>query len=423
MSNGYEDLYPHLDKDDASDANIDGPDNDGLTNLQEFILGTNPTLADTDGDTIPDGVEDANQNGVVDPGESNPALADTDGDGVDDFIEIVFGSDFNDPQSAPETPISAINPGMILDNFDDGDPATANVGDNGGVQLVSNTAAAGHSIAEAGGILTINTGTGSSGNVGATSLTAIDFASATDGVRLTWEVDSLSARPQSNGLFLGISTGTDFYRNVDNLGIVFFGKAQTGSTTGFSIVRNDGDSPAGTIIDAGADIQQASLLDGITATLDITPDGFSYTLLNLKNTAGVDTVFTATRTWVEAGLPANFYTTLGANERLLTSVQRSTSVLNLNLTKIKAEKLPISPIELVAKLTLQNGNAAIALVWNSRDGETYRIERSEDLDDWTDVVATDIESTGDFTSFLHVDNQLPPSTNSKPRFFYRVVTE
>lgn len=423
MSNGFEDLYPHLDKDDPSDADVDGPDNDGLTNLEEFMLGTDPTLADTDGDTIPDGVEDANQNGVVDAGESDPALRDTDGDGVDDFVEVVFGFDFNDAGSVPEVPTAATNQGMIFDDFDNGDIATAVAGENGGVELVSNTAASGHSLAEAGGILTISTGTGSSGNVGAASLTAVDFVSAADGVRLTWVVDSLSGQPRSNGMFLGISTGTDFYRNVDNLGFVFFGKAQTGSTAGFSVVRNDGDSPSGTIIDAGADVELASLLDGFTATLDITPDGFRYTLQDLNNGSGEGATFAGASTWVEAGLPANFYTTLGANERLLTSVQRSTAVLNLEVSKIKAEKLPVRPIDLIAKLTTQDGDAAIALVWSSRDGESYRIERSEDLDDWSDVVASNIESSGSLTSFLHVDDQLPPAVDSKPRLFYRVVVE
>lgn len=35
----------------------DDPDGDGLTNLQEQFLGTNPTLTDTDGDLINDGLE------------------------------------------------------------------------------------------------------------------------------------------------------------------------------------------------------------------------------------------------------------------------------------------------------------------------------------------------------------------------------
>ncbi len=67
----------------GNNADLDD-DNDGLTDAQEISLGTDPLLTDSDGDGIDDGVEDTNQNGVVDAGETNPSLADTDGDGVND---------------------------------------------------------------------------------------------------------------------------------------------------------------------------------------------------------------------------------------------------------------------------------------------------------------------------------------------------
>ena len=59
----------------ACDPNAN-PDNDGLTNLQEYQLGTNPNNPDTDGDGIPDGME-------VQRG-TDPKNSDTDGDGVPD---------------------------------------------------------------------------------------------------------------------------------------------------------------------------------------------------------------------------------------------------------------------------------------------------------------------------------------------------
>lgn len=423
MSNGFEDLYG-LDKDDPNDANIDGPDGDGLTNLQEFNLGTDPTKADSDGDKRPDGVEDANQNGVVDASESDPTKRDTDNDGIDDLIENAFGTDFNDVNDFPRPAPNQAGQCLILDDFDNGNVATANVGDNGGVQLVNNSVAAGHSLSETGGLLTIDTGTGTSGNVGAASLTAIDFAGAAKGVRITWEISSISSRPQSNGLFLGFSTGTGFYRSADNLGLVFFGKSQTGSSSGFSIVRNESDSPVGIIVDAGDSLQLASLLDGFSATMDITPDGYSYTLTGLKNTAGEDSIFSNTQTWVEAGLAANLYSTFGNNERLLSSVQRDASaVVNMQLDKIKAEQMPDLLFQVIGDLTSESGTSAAALVWNSQAGETYRIERSEDLDDWSDVVATGIPSAGPQTTYLHEDSGLPPSVNTRTRWFYRVVVE
>ncbi len=82
----------------------DDADGDGLSDYNEFMLGTNPTLADTDGDGILDGKEDANNNGVVDTSETDPAKADTDNDGFDDFAERQLGSNPRDIASTPPLP-------------------------------------------------------------------------------------------------------------------------------------------------------------------------------------------------------------------------------------------------------------------------------------------------------------------------------
>ena len=49
---------------------------------------TSPVIADTDGDGLMDGEEDANRNGRLDPGETDPNNPDTDGDGLSDYDEI-----------------------------------------------------------------------------------------------------------------------------------------------------------------------------------------------------------------------------------------------------------------------------------------------------------------------------------------------
>ena len=58
-------------------------DGDGLTNIQEYILGTDPHNGDTDGDGLPDGQE-------MTIG-TNPLAADTDGDGLPDGWERSHG--------------------------------------------------------------------------------------------------------------------------------------------------------------------------------------------------------------------------------------------------------------------------------------------------------------------------------------------
>lgn len=79
-----------LNPNDPSDANQD-PDHDGLTNLQEYRLGTDPHNPDTDGDGLKDGDE------VI--RGTNPLLADTDGDGVPDGLEVKLGTNPLDPKS------------------------------------------------------------------------------------------------------------------------------------------------------------------------------------------------------------------------------------------------------------------------------------------------------------------------------------
>ena len=97
IANGFNPLDP-------SDAGQDA-DHDGLTNLQEYQLGTNPHNADTDGDGVPDGQEvkmgtnpldpDTDHDGLTDGQElalgTNPLNPDTDGDGIPDGIEVRLG--------------------------------------------------------------------------------------------------------------------------------------------------------------------------------------------------------------------------------------------------------------------------------------------------------------------------------------------
>lgn len=92
-------------------------DGDGLTDIEETQLGTNPNNPDSDGDNITDftetrgnnptnplerdtdhdgladGVEDVNLNGTVDPLETNPNNPDTDGGGELDGTEVMRGAD------------------------------------------------------------------------------------------------------------------------------------------------------------------------------------------------------------------------------------------------------------------------------------------------------------------------------------------
>jgi hypothetical protein len=94
-------------------------DGDGLPDLAEATLGTDPFDLDSDDDGIPDGVEDANRNGLVDPDETNPAQRDSDGDGLTDGVERGLTSGVGDPDG--EGPLRATEPTLFTA---DADPAS-----------------------------------------------------------------------------------------------------------------------------------------------------------------------------------------------------------------------------------------------------------------------------------------------------------
>jgi hypothetical protein len=79
MPNYWETIF-NLNINSSADAGIDS-DTDGLTNLQEFALGTDPRESDTDGDGLIDGHE-------VNTYNTEPLLSDSDRDGLNDGLEL-----------------------------------------------------------------------------------------------------------------------------------------------------------------------------------------------------------------------------------------------------------------------------------------------------------------------------------------------
>lgn len=109
-------------------------DGDGVDDVTEISIGTNPMLPDTDGDGLIDSVEiangtnptlaDSDNDGIDDLTEltvhnTNPTLSDTDGDGVDDQTEITNGTNPNaldtdgDGVNDNEEIANGTNPNMI----------------------------------------------------------------------------------------------------------------------------------------------------------------------------------------------------------------------------------------------------------------------------------------------------------------------
>ena len=92
LPDGWEILYALNPLSSEGNQGLSGDiDNDGLTNYQEYRNGTSPLLSDTDDDGLSDSEE-------LSLG-TNPCLADTDGDGMDDEDEIVSETDPCNPDS------------------------------------------------------------------------------------------------------------------------------------------------------------------------------------------------------------------------------------------------------------------------------------------------------------------------------------
>jgi hypothetical protein len=94
----------------ADDSSIDA-DNDGLTNLEECAAGTDPQNRDTDDDGLPDGWEISNGSDPL----VNDASADSDSDGLTNLWEYRRGSD---PQN-PDTDGDGLMDGAEHDNGTD----------------------------------------------------------------------------------------------------------------------------------------------------------------------------------------------------------------------------------------------------------------------------------------------------------------
>jgi hypothetical protein len=99
IPNFYEVLRPaFLDPSDPDDAQEDH-DGDGLTNLEEYELGSDPAIKDTDDDGMEDGWEDKYG---FNPTDKSDALSDADDDGFSNLDEFNDKTDPLDPKSHRE---------------------------------------------------------------------------------------------------------------------------------------------------------------------------------------------------------------------------------------------------------------------------------------------------------------------------------
>ncbi len=116
---------------DCSNPATDVDANHCIPDADMGITVTDPLDADTDDGTVSDGAEDANHNGKIDAGESDPTAGhgaddvgavnlDSDGDGLSDVEETGLGSDPNDADSDDDGVIDGQEPNLTDDTDGDG---------------------------------------------------------------------------------------------------------------------------------------------------------------------------------------------------------------------------------------------------------------------------------------------------------------
>ncbi len=119
-----------FDPTDPLDALRD-PDGDGLTNIEEFNRGTDPSNPDTDGGGTPDGWEVLNG---LDPTYKLDDLMDSDGDGWDSWQEYIHGTDPRNPDTDDDGIKDSVDPHPLYPDTDWHDAEGGFANGNGGTE-------------------------------------------------------------------------------------------------------------------------------------------------------------------------------------------------------------------------------------------------------------------------------------------------
>jgi len=424
MSDDYEDATEGLDKmvdDAAGDL-----DEDLLSNLGEFLYGTDPNDADsdddeltdfeeiegslniytgtsntgtpgdpsnpldpdTDSDEIPDGDEVAGTNGYV----TNPALADTDGDLFTDSDEIVASTDPTNPASRPAFPIP-----IGFWPFDDEANPT--------VDLSANM---NHGSVLGGAVFV-------PGHTGLTGDFAIQFDGVDDAVTTTATLlSNLAQFTMSGWVRMPVAQAGNrvgFFGQNDAVEFGMIDPAQMQHYTpsgggGFGV-------PFGPVVEewshitiTGDGTERRAYINGELAgsLLGATAAYNTNTSFNFK--IGGDGVFDATGNWFTGELDD-----IAVWDLVLSDAQIAA------LASGAVDPLPIARERpRISEIIHDTANDQFTLTWNSSDGRTYALFYSFDLLDWGFDIDDSIPSEGESTTYGPFDNPQP----GVEKLFFRI---
>lgn len=425
----FERLYSFLDPNIAADAALD-EDEDDLSNLEEYLAGTDIENPDTDGDGISDGDEvkihgtnplnaDTDQDGLTDGREleigTSPLIPDSDFDGFTDGQEVFRGSD---PMGATTPNFDDLLPFVTLDATElplGPLEAWPNTGAMGGVFNASENAIA--SVTSIDGIrgVTLN---------GAEFYTG-PAAPVFVGGGNSWSVDAWIYNPAANTEETLVAWGRRGGPDGTNVGI-FHG---TNGTWGAMELWGGPDTPWGANAEEiaqnvvqGAWTHVGYTHDGLTQSVAVYSNGslaFSKVLPAPLNIFNVDNAAVPRPLPFRVGIQNS---AAGSTDGQFGSLSiAKVRIYDQSLTAAQMTELYSSEVEgftvvaapSIDSIAVDEETGAVTIQWEVASGRTYTVQYSSELENWEDL-ATGLDS-GSFTE--------TPNFEGDPVRFYRVIAE
>ncbi len=409
MPDLYEDEIPGLDSGVADGSgNLDG---DTLINVEEFERCTDPNVADSDGDGFLDH-EESNSGIFVSPTDpgANPALADSDGDGYSDDVENNTGN-FVDLEHTGTDPNDADTDDDGVDDLSDPDPHTPRQ-----PQLV-------HFYEFDGGLSDTLGGTALTANGGDVDVNVYNFG-PNQGLSL-----ELSLTPENVELTSHYSIGLRFVipSNVAGVKKIVDFKNLLSDEGVYSLDNSLG------FVGLGGTADPVLFPDSVIELVLVRDAGSGLCTCYLNGSMAPNFEFNDPFKFSIAqffGDVADFHFFMddsAAQNDFSSAYSGTVEEIRIWDGPLSPEDIPSAfefvpepePIRITGvSVDLGAGNeAAVALSWNSRSGQTYSVDSSTDLRIWQEL-SDNVPSGGDETRYEDV---VPGASN--PGFRYYQVRE
>ena len=425
------------------------PDQDGLTNLEEYIARTSPQDADTDNDGLDDNVETNTGTfvSVTDTG-SDPKKADTDGDTLNDGSEVEPNPYVTDPNNV-DTDGDKLTDAEEIQNEENKTDPTKEDTDGGGTS---------DSVEIALGLDPLDPGDDESGAGGGTKI-GINFNSdrGTDAelgpdeiaglpevAQLNWNNSAGGADPQAgaNGSQADIispvpgvvvdDSGGDSGVTVD-----WTSNGTWNTTNGFDspdaklingYIDNIGGGGFATVDLNGISFSSYDVYvyfgsdgNGRTGEVESTTAGQTFSYTTDSNKGAFDPEFDYVLSEDEDGTnPPSNYCVFREQNSSDFSVQINRGSSNSGIHGIQIVRLgPGTPFEMT-EILYNAQTDEFTLTWNSIPNKTYALFVSEDLKTWDFDLDDSIISEGDTTTYGPFENPMP---EARELFFRAQETE